>query len=50
MFQNLSHPKGEVLKPQIVDHSTPCELDTFDGSVSVEWEPGEKVTPLGVVV
>ncbi len=41
-----THPKGEQLPPSQTEHLTQ-EIDTFEGKVHVEWEPGASVTPMG---
>jgi len=47
MVRPPAHPKGESLTPQNALAPSHCVLDTFDGQVTVEWEPGDSVTPLG---
>jgi len=41
------HPKGEP--SEFSNHVTTAtlEVDTFEGKVQVEWEPGASVTPMG---
>ena len=41
------HPKGErnELSKQVA--TATLEVDTFEGKVQVEWEPGASVTPMG---
>jgi hypothetical protein len=42
-----THPKGEDKFPVKSDVFAPIEVDTFDGKVSVEWEPDARVSPIG---
>ena len=41
------HPKGELseLSKQLKPAS--IEIETFEGKVHIEWEPGASVTPMG---
>lgn len=41
------HPKGEGNFPAKSEVFAPIEVDTFDGKVTVEWEPEASVSPLG---
>ena len=40
------HPEGEQHKPSQSENQA-LEIDTFEGKVHVEWEPGASVTPMG---
>ena len=42
-----THPEGESLKPAFHPKKQALEVDTFDGKIHVEWEPGASVTPMG---
>ena len=41
------HPKGEPKELSKQVAPTTLEVDTFEGKVHVEWEPGASVTPMG---
>ena len=41
------HPKGELKELSKQLSPTSFEVDTFEGKVHVEWEPGASVTPMG---
>lgn len=41
------HPEGEANLPVKSDIFDPIEVDTFDGKVTIEWEPSAPVTPIG---
>jgi len=41
-----THPEGEHLNLALPEDQS-LEIDTFDGKVHVEWEPGASVTPMG---
>ena len=42
-----AHPKGELSEFEKDPLSVKLEVDTFEGKVHVEWEPGASVTPMG---
>ena len=44
------HPSGEQLPVEMGSHSGPVTLDTFAGSVRVEWDVTSPLTPLGQIV
>ncbi|WP_086936373.1 transposase [Endozoicomonas montiporae] len=41
------HPKGELKELSKKCSTTSLEVDTFEGKIHVEWEPGASVTPMG---
>ena len=41
------HPEGESKELSKPLSSATIEVDTFDGKIHVEWEPGASVTPMG---
>ena len=41
------HSKGELTELSKQLPSTSFEVDTFEGKIQVEWEPGASVTPMG---
>ena len=41
------HPKGEPTELSKQLKPASIEIDTFEGKVHVEWEPGASVTPMG---
>ncbi len=41
------HPEGEPTELSKHFSSTSIEVDTFEGKIHVEWEPGASVTPMG---
>ena len=41
------HPKGEPSELGKQVAKAALEVDTFEGKVQVEWEPGASVTPMG---
>ena len=41
------HPKGELKELSKQLSPTSLEVDTYEGKVHVEWEPGASVTPMG---
>ncbi|WP_257263491.1 hypothetical protein [Endozoicomonas sp. ONNA2] len=45
--QKPAHPKGELSEFEKDPLSVKLEVDTFEGKVHVEWEPGASVTPMG---
>ena len=44
------HSKGEFQELSKRVAPTTFEVDTFEGKVHVEWEPGASVTPMGQLV
>lgn len=44
---NPIHPKGELTVTNNQVEKQSIEIDTFDGKIQVEWEPGASVTPMG---
>jgi len=40
---NVTHPEGEDNRAL----KTAIEVDTFDGKLHIEWDPGASVTPIG---
>jgi hypothetical protein len=43
------HPAGEQLPVEVPAPSAPVKLDTFAGSVKVEWDETSPLTPLGQI-
>ncbi len=41
------HPKGEQTELSQQMQPTSIDVDTFEGKIQVEWEPGASVTPMG---
>ena len=41
------HPKGEPSRLSKRVATATLEVDTFEGNIQVEWEPGASVTPMG---
>ncbi len=41
------HPKGELAELSKQLKPASIEIETFEGKVHVEWEPGASVTPMG---
>ena len=41
------HPKGEQTELSQQGQPTSIDVDTFEGKIQVEWEPGASVTPMG---
>ena len=41
------HPKGEPSELSRQVATATLEMDTFEGKIQVEWEPGTSVTPMG---
>lgn len=41
------HPKGELSTTTKPIESQSIEIETFEGKIHVEWEPGASVTPMG---
>ena len=44
-----NHPVGEQLPVEVLGSSSPVTLETFAGSVKVEWDETSPLTPLGQV-
>lgn len=42
-----AHPKGELPATNKQIKSQTIEIETFEGKIQVEWEPGASVTPMG---
>ena len=42
-----THPKGELKEFSKDRPIASIEVDTFEGKIHVEWEPGASVTPMG---
>ena len=42
-----THPNGELSDFEKDPSSIKLEVDTFEGKVHVEWEPGASVTGMG---
>ncbi len=41
------HPKGELTELSKQLSPASIEIETFEGQVHVDWEPGASVTPMG---
>ena len=42
-----AHPMGEPSELSKQVATATLEVDTFEGKIQIEWEPGASVTPMG---